>query len=166
MFPILESGIFRVSGYSEINKHPLCNCRSDCLLVNFHCFVNATSHQQQLLLSSTIIGTGVWNPDTMLWWQCNNKKDLIHFCCCLKFRDNSESCDEMLFINFNIVFSFYLTDSGSSKCYDSIRQLKRTKSDFKSSMQTLWETNLFDKMCSWYLHPNLLKIFSFNLSTP
>jgi hypothetical protein len=48
------------------------------------------SHQQQLLLSSTIIGTGVWNPDTMLWWQCNNKKDLIHVCCCLKFRENSE----------------------------------------------------------------------------
>lgn len=71
-----------------------------------------------------------------------------------------------MFINFNIMSSFYLTDSGSSKYDDSIRQLKRTKSDLKSSVQTLLETNLFDKMCSWFLHPNLLKLFSFNLSTP
>jgi hypothetical protein len=33
----------------------------------------------------------------------------------------------MLFINSNIMFSFYLTDSASSKCDNSIRQLKRTK---------------------------------------
>jgi hypothetical protein len=33
----------------------------------------------------------------------------------------------MLFINFNIMFSFYLTDSASSNCDNSIRQLKRTK---------------------------------------
>jgi hypothetical protein len=62
MFPILESGVlegFRGLGYSEINKHPLCTCRRDCLLVNFHCFVNVISHQQQLSLSSAIIGTGI-----------------------------------------------------------------------------------------------------------
>lgn len=160
---------FRVSGYSEINKHPLCTSRRDCLLVNFHCFVNVISHKQQLLLSSTTIGTGVWNFDTIFWWQCNVKKDLIHFCCCLIF---SELCGPwgsvmkccLLILILCLVFIWLtLQVVNVTTVSDNSRELNQT---WKAQCWHCWKLFLFDKMCSWYLHPNLLKLFSFNFSNP